>query len=163
VAQYHNAGVYLAGQNYAFNFPGSTFVPVVEFAAGATDQPVITEIGFTNYSKAAHIPVEVAFGIAPAQGVGGYYTPPSSGAYDGVSARSALSIFTAWQKPPTIPAKMLRRMIFQEQVQVTITTEKYPFRRGGIKLLRNTSLVFYAFISTTQNAAWGEFYVEWDE
>jgi hypothetical protein len=162
MAQYHNSGIYVLGQSYAFNAPASTFIPAVEFAAGATDRPIITEIGFTTYSQAANIPAEMAIGLAPAQGIGGYYNSPVSGPYDGVSSPSALSIFTAWQIKPTVPTNFFRRYLGQEQVLVTETTQKLIFPHG-LTLAQNTSVVLYLFTLLSGHGFWGEFYVEFDE
>jgi hypothetical protein len=160
VPQYFNSGTYIAGQSIAANIANTT-VPLVEFINTATDQPVYTEIAFTIYPNAPSAEA-IGLGIAPAQGVGPYNISPNSGAYDGVSAISAVQVATGWRIPPTTPTNFLRRMSMNSQNQFPAIPLIISFPRG-LKLKPSTSLVLYGINFGAFRFLWGEYWVEFDE
>jgi hypothetical protein len=162
MAQYCVSGVFLAGNTFANNIISNQFPPLVEFATTPTDQPVITELGIGFGADASNISTNFWLGIAPVRGVGGYLVPQVSGAYDAVSAISNLQVYTAWQKPPTVPAHYLRGFRLPNISGLGIAPAVLRLGRG-LKLNASQSLVVYGQPGVSGRPIWGEYWVEFDE
>ena len=162
MAQYCVSGTFVAAQSFANNINSNQFAPLIEFVTNPTDQPVISELGIGFGADASNISTNFWLGIAPVAGIGGYLTPNTSGAYDGVSAPAIVNVYNAWQKAPTTPTHYLRGFRLPNISGLGIAPMTLRLGRG-LKLAPPQSLVVYGEPGVAFRPIWGEYWIEFDE
>ena len=157
VAQYSN--ITYAGMPFC-SFGTSTFsYPLLEIISAATSRPSISRIDVTMMTSSNHLPV-IGLGVPAIPGVSPQPPPLAPGPYDPSNAAAALTLTTAWQKPPTSPVKFLRRITFPYNSTTGIFSFVFP---RGLTMNPSSSLVVWN-IANAANVMWQfDFSVEWDE